>query len=491
MGASQGRRNQGRRSPGNLSCRACFRYAAKSLNQLQSGIKLLYGVVLASANNADRSTIILGKKAALQSKIITPADLKEVAIGGYVIKTAGGKIAIAGNTDACTCYGVEAFLERLGIRFYDGPAVVAFKPANRKIPTLNVADKPALIFRSTVSHALGEWAQASHALKADVTAATDQWIDHSAGYLVPKDLYYDQHPEYYAMMKNGKRIGKDAFTYHRTPLCLSNPDVTKISLERALNWVKMQPDCAFFPITYGDNPFWCACRVHKLDTRPGQYADRLLHWVNPLARAIGEKYPDKIVVTFAYSGTDEPPTKMVPEKNVYIMKAVTFAGRVCFDHDQTAMRKEFDSLERWNRVAPARVGVCTYSSGVYYPALVDFLQGMCRAYLKHHVRAVYFTYGQPATLAGLWQYVYTKLMWDPNLDVQAIAREYVMFHYNPAEKARAMLDYLALCHQRYQDTLKAGDPMDGRPYPHVLTFYSKEFADKALGCLEAPEKPTR
>ncbi len=225
-------------------------------------------------------------------------------------------------------------------------------------------------------------------------------------------------------------------------------------------------------------------RVRKLDAKPGQYADRLLHWVNPVARAIGEKYPDKIIVTFAYSGTEEPPTKMVPEKNVGIMKAVTFAGRVCFDHDKAAMQKEFDSLEGWNKVAPGRVGICTYASGVYYPALVDHVQGMCRTYLKHHIVAVYFSYGRPATLAGLWQYVYNKLMWDPNLDAQAIAREYVIFHYKPAEKAQAMVEYLALCHQRYQDTLKAGDPMDGRPYPHALSFYSKEFADKALACLE-------
>lgn len=32
---------------------------------------------------------------------------------------------------------------------------------------------------------------------------SDLWIDHTAGYLVPRLKYYDAHPEYYSMLKTG------------------------------------------------------------------------------------------------------------------------------------------------------------------------------------------------------------------------------------------------------------------------------------------------
>jgi len=456
----------------------------RALSQLQQGMKLLYAVTLPAAKSAEGGVIILGKRAALASGLITQADLDKVGLGGYVIKTAGDKIAIAGSRPACTYYGVVGFLERLGVRFYDGPPVVALKPAGRTVPGLEVYDKPALIFRTYATHALAEWANPAKALKADVPGKTDQWIDHSAGYLVPKDLYYDKHPEYYSMLKSGKRIAKNGFSYHRTPLCLSNPDVTNISIERALKWIAGQPEATFFPITYGDTANWCQCpKCLKLDAKPGNYAERVLQWVNPVARAIGEKYPDKIVVTFAYGGSDAPPMRKA-EKNVYICKAVPLAGLVFHDHskDHSAMRGTIQALAGWNKAAPGRVGVCEYFGNTYQPVMVDQLQGICRFYLKHNVNAVYYSYGRPKNFPGLWRYLYAKLMWDPKLDAHAIAREYVKFHYKPAKKAEAILDYLELVHQRYRATL--GDELDKRSYPHVITFYSKDFADKALACLE-------
>jgi len=458
----------------------------QAIDLLRRGMKLLYGVDLPATKNAEGPTIILGRKAALAAGVITEEDLRKVSIGGYVLKTADGRIAIAGNTPACTYYGVRGFLQRLGVRLYDGAPVVATKPADAAIPALDVHDKPALIFRTFDSHPHGEWANAAAALKKDVSVKTDQWIDHSAGYLVPKDLYYDEHPDWYAMRKDGKRVAKDAFTYHRTPLCLSNAEMTKVATARALEWVQKQPDSTFFPITYGDTGLWCQCPAcRKLDPAPGQYSARLLHWVNPIAKAIAAKHPDKIVVTFAYGGSDAPPANVPVADNVHICLAVPFAGLVFWDHskDHPAMRSAVQRLAGWNKAAPGRVGVCEYHGGVYFPALVDSMPAKCRAYAKLGVNAVYFSYGRPKNLPGLWRFLFRELMWDPSQDAHALAREYVRFHYKPAAAAEAMVEYLDLCHQRYQQTLAAGDELDDRPYPHVITFYDKAFADRALDCL--------
>ena len=67
---------------------------------------------------------------------------------------------------------------------------------------------------------------------------SDLWFDHNAGYMVPKKMYYDAHPEYYALRLNGRRIPKttsDAYIH----LCMSNPDVQRIATERVLGWIRL------------------------------------------------------------------------------------------------------------------------------------------------------------------------------------------------------------------------------------------------------------
>ncbi len=467
----------------------------KALATLQRGLKALYGVELPAVPDVEGRVILLGAAPGVAAGLLTRQDLDRVAPVGCVIRTDGGRIAIAGPTAAATDYGVERFLDRLGYRCYadlngffrETAHRVAVPPDGRTIPALNFEHKPALIYRSAHSSARGEWADCSVLLREEVSGKTDQWIDHSAGYLVPKDLFYDAHPEYYAMTKEGKRVAREDFSYHRTPLCLSNPDVTRISVERALKWVERQPDRTFFPISYGDTGLWCQCpKCLALDPAPGQYAARVLQWVNPVARAIRAKAPDKIVVSFGYGGTGAPPADGVLEPNVHIMLAVPFAGYVCIDHARrlNALTNTLATLRGWQRLAPGRVGVCEYFSGVYYPSLVDHIQGVTRLYADFGINAIYFTYGRPRNFPGVWSTVYHALLADPALDAHALAREYVLNSYAPPEKARAILDFFELCRQRYQATL--GDELDSppRPYPTVITFYEAAFAERALAALE-------
>ena len=113
---------------------------------------------------------------------------------------------------------------------------------------------------------------------------SDLWIDHTAGYLVPKALFGESHPEFYALKRDGERVPADQFTDHRTPLCLSNDEMAKISEDRALGWITQEPDKNYFFITYGDTGLWCSCNdCRRLDSKPGVFSDRLLHWVNTIA----------------------------------------------------------------------------------------------------------------------------------------------------------------------------------------------------------------
>lgn len=462
-------------------------------NDLRRFLKMLYGVDIPEISNLDglkdgEAAIILGK-ATVSAGLVTKDELAKVSPGGYVIKCGGDRIAIAGADAWTTYFGMIGFLERLGMRFYlpDSSGTYVPKVESRNIQPYTVFERPVFSYR-------GGWdlvfrqcsrimADPRKALNPELfdpkKTGSDLWIDHSAGYLVPKLFYYDTHPEYYAMGKDGKRIAKNAFSDHRTPLCLSNPDITKISIERALKWIEMNPDSDYFSITYGDTGFWCQCpECLKLDPAPGEYASRLLHWVNPVAKGIAEKYPDKIVTTFAYAGSDKVPPSVKPEKNVCMVVATGAGNLLFYDHSMAQGTTVTKGIEEWIALIPGRVMVCEYL-GAYEPAMLDQMTGRLRYYAKIGLSAVKTTYGAPVNFRNMWRYVWTKMEWDPSQDAHALAGDFLRFYYGPA--AEPLEKYFKIVHEQYAKTLASGKTLnDGYP----PDFYTDEFVRKCTSCFD-------
>ena len=111
------------------------------------------------------------------------------------------------------------------------------------------------------------------------TWAPGEWLgsDHTAPYLVPKQRYYDTHPEYFAI-SNGKRLPKGTLM-QRMSLCLSNPEVHRIASRRMTEWMDLQNDRRFYYCSDADaEP--CRCpECTAVDLLPHYCADRNLAWV--------------------------------------------------------------------------------------------------------------------------------------------------------------------------------------------------------------------
>lgn len=467
----------------------------QAISLLQEGLRRLYGLNLPIISDPSkvaqtRSGIVLGAPAALASGAVQPEELDATWPEGHVYKAGDGRIVIAGKTGWDTYFGVVTFLESKGTRFLGTSLKEATWPvsASRQVPENSKIVKPAFVFRSGWNHLLRlnscETGDARKGANPELfdpkLTGSDLWIDHTAGYLVPKLLYYDQHPEYYAQLSSGQRIAKTAFTDHRTPLCLSNPNVTKISIERALQWLSREPDQRFFNITYGDTKTWCQCpSCRALDPVAGQYASRLLKWINPIAQAIHTDYPQAMVRTFAYLGTDDPPQGISPESNVWVILAVDLGGVPFWDHALKAndpiVAGNVAKLEGWRSLAPNRVAVCEYHDGVYNPAPLPTLQSRLRYYASKGLAGITSTYGQPVNFAPIFNYVFGKLMWNPNTDAAAAVHEIVEAHYGKA--APSIKAYLNLCEQRYHETLQTTTKLRNLYPPD---FYANAFVENAL-----------
>ena len=470
----------------------------QSIQAVQESMKILYEIDIPIVTNAinDKTMIFIGTKDKLKSKFPKNTDINSKATGEITITCNSKMITIAGNDQWSTIFAIYTFLEKLGIRYYQPYIHMAIFPKEKSLyikpfvisqtPTFAYRNGSALMWKQTGSEVADCRKGLNPELFVKKNTGSDLWIDHTAGYLVPKLMFYDKHPEYYAMLRNGKRIAKDAFTDHRTPLCLSNPDVTSISIKRALGWIDKNRDKRYFMITYGDTGNWCQCpNCLKLDPKKEEYINRLMKWVNAIADAVGQKYPDKIITTFAYGGSDKPNTDINIAPNVNIIGSTGLGNIPFWDHARKhpdTLKSSFTKLEHWVEIIPNRYFVCEYLSNVYRAALVDTMQSRLKFYREQGVQGIFYTYGVPSNFRPVWRYLFAKMVWNVEQNPQDIADTFIDAYYGDA--STNIKEIFNAYHQQYVKTLKNNDDLV-RMYPQ--NYYTDNFVNTILSLFKKAE----
>jgi len=485
--------------PQNPSPRRGPDYTGATVTLLRDAFQKMYGLDLQVVKSPDKSAgtrVFIGREAVLSSGMVSEKALLAVAPDGFVVTCNERGVAIAGAEPAFTCYGVYGFLEELGVRFYEMRKTHYPEDPPAEIRPLVLLDKPVFSYRNGGTFAqrkssslLGDPRRGMNPELFTRQAGSDLWIDHTAGYLVPIKLYHDKFPQYYSLSE-GERLGKDKLSDHRCALCLSNPDVCRISQGRALGWIALEPEKKFFNITYGDCGRWCECpQCVKLDPAPKEYANRLLSWVNPIARAVAAKYPDKVIMTFAYGGSDKAPEHRGPEDNVWIIGSTGCGNLVFWDHaiqrELPAAARNLAKINGWLQRYPNQYLVCEYLSGQYEPALIDNLTARLRYYADRGLRGIFASYGHPVNFEPVWRYLYPKLLWNPYQDPYELADAFIDYYYGSA--ASDIKGIFRLYHERYRVTLKGKHPIKG-VYPE--RYYRADLVNAVTDCFRKAEQVT-
>ena len=448
-------------------------------------------------DRAAQHAVFLGARLALESGILTAADLKALKWDGFAIGFSKGRVAIAGNKPTSVNNGVVELLQRMGYLFYCW--------GQQYLP-----EEPKTVFKDGVlrrnpafQYRAGGWFwyhRGTPALRGNPRAALDPELfkdsrlesTHTAAYLVPKQLYYEKHPEYYAMNLQGKRefySQSDSYVH----LCMSNSDAVKIATERVLAWVRMQPDKVFFCITQGDGHDWCQCPNCKAhDVEEGNYSDRLLKLlVNPIARAVGREFPKAKIVTLAYCGTDEPPAKVKPEKNVYVMYCPYWGIALSMAHPLThPLNAEAErQLRGWHKVAPHNMMIYDYN--LYFCPSWEAWPQKLKWYYGLGIQEGIVMCGIPMCFRDLFAYVNAELQWNPDLDAEALKRKYVEAAYGPA--APHITAYLGMLQDRLDKGYFVGihggtwtGLFTGGTMPRMVAAF-----DRALAAVKDDAKRTR
>ena len=149
---------------------------------------------------------------------------------------------------------------------------------------------------------------------------------HTLSLYVDPDKYFKTHPEYFSMDNSGQRFrprGKNC----GSSLCMSNPDVQKITLKNLKKMIvadrKRLPKDKW-PVIYDISildlsPFICKCPAcQKISNEEGSESGLLLTYINHIATEIAKEYPEICIRTFVYGPVKQPPKKIKPAKNVIL-----------------------------------------------------------------------------------------------------------------------------------------------------------------------------
>lgn len=423
------------------------------------------------------NVFLLGPTVAEKAGSIAKDALAEQGYQGFVIAAQGPLPTIAGETMFGTEYGVYRFLREQGFAFYaHGCEVVpqrkdllALQSANRPFFHIKACHGPMAIGGYTYRY-LGDARKAADATGEGNLFDKSLWLDHTSAYLVPPALYHAEHPEYF---------GSPADTpAARVMLCLTHPDVLRISAERALRWVELQHDRRYFSVSQGDGVDWCDC---DRCLAVGNRADQTLHWVNHVARAIGEKYPDKIVITNAYNSAEIAPLNLVPESNVYVFYAAwpsdTSAPNSLRDFSHRTNQVARQHLEGWLAVAPDNMALYDYNGNARYT-----LYGMAdrvKWCAQRNMRGIWYC-GTPSSFRKLYVYVHTQLNWNPWQDTARLKNEFIQAYYgDAAPTVRRLFDLI-------HDRLDLGDydaDMQVGGYPPAR-FFTYDFTEEVFALFD-------
>ena len=426
--------------------------------------------------------IIIGRGRRLDDLAVR-IDRERLGPEGYVVRTyddrrKGRHVLLVGGSERGTLNAVYTFLEdHLGCRWFTPEVTVIPRRPTLSLNVVDVARRPPFEARFVNARSTGDPAWAArqrlnlfsvHVAKYCLAAPGEQDIGrqweafvtdprltgvwHYAGNqvhtlahnnLLPA-VEYEKHPEYFALWEGARR--------KRGNPCLTNPEASEFIMKRVRERIADAPHGRITSISHGDGTRVCQC-----DTCSAAYAEdgatgTLMRFVNTVAADLEEDHPDILVDTLAYGWTQIPPTGVEMHRNVVVRYCPMWS---CSYHAfnegwddvhetgcwRNTRHRTYGKLREWLAISP-RVWVWYYALGranLYpYPNLGS-LNTTFKSMRDAGVTGVYVMVStafqlepQRGGLAELKTYLFAKLAWNPDYDLDRGIEEFAGASYGPA-----------------------------------------------------------
>lgn len=398
--------------------------------ELQKYIALTTGVTLEikGCDTEQECEIIVGKSCREKGELAF--DREPLNEDGYIIKTVGTKLLIAGGSRRGGMYGCYEFIERyMGWRFFTKDLEVCKAP-----DTIEIAEGILDTYTPLLEYRELDW----------VCARPKEWAvkAHING------NYRDFGEEYGGELKWGGAIHSMSHYFDgvrdKQP-CLSDPENIAAVIKQIEKKLEERPDVELFEISQNDNQNYCQCeRCKKIDEEEGSHAGTLIRFMNALSDAFKDKYPKLKFQTFAYQYTRKPPKTKCRDNIVIKLCPMEMCPNHTFFDDNCWQNRDFKrDLEGWNEKAQ-KIYVWDYSANYAwfhapFPNLEVMRQNM-KWFVDNNVKGYYpeANYvSNSCEFAELRSYLHAKIMWRPYMSKEEYYEhmfEFMEAYYGPGWK---------------------------------------------------------
>lgn len=441
------------------------------------------------------SAIYIGKSAEVNG-LITRSDISKLNDGGCFFRVRNGNAGIVGKRPGGVPFGALEFLRQCGI-FYLTQSKLIY-PDKLAIDSMEKLVNPAVALRNNVEVPFMErlgYTDMNEFANGRKLGVYREGV-HSIPKLVPYDEFHGEHPEYFALDKEGKRLLRLPGQRFDVHYCVSNEEVARIAAARLVEFFKSEPNAGVFCIYAGDGGGKECCCSNCL--KLGSPSTRNILWMNTISTLFSKEFPDKKLITLAYA-TTSPPAKAVPHHNLYV--AYCPYDTSWLNHFIAHCKENeagWQEMKGWETLAPENMAAFSYP--VFYRERLNtwtvFPQNyeLCRYFAEKNYRAVMFcgyraTYGAggyPAShsFADMGIYLLNRVMIDPRIDISREIDVFMKLYYGPA--APQMRQYFNRMNQE-----AAYRKWDQNCERILRGFITKELADQTLAIFSEAEKQVK
>ncbi|MFA6928813.1 MAG: DUF4838 domain-containing protein [Lentisphaeria bacterium] len=257
--------------------------------------------------------------------------------------------------------------------------------------------------------------------------------------------YFAEHPEFFAMNKEGKRV-------KNLQLCFGNPDLRKEFTRRFLECVELMGEDGVYSICAMDWPgTFCHCpECQKLEAKYQCSAGPMLDYMIELSAVIAERYPDLYLSTLAYrKNQSEKPPQMsgarLPKNIIIVFAPIDNDFSKTLAHPNNA--ETYQHLQEWGKLTdnlwvwyyPLAYGDGGQPFGGVSRSAIDtkllWQAGATGTYYEHDVGVF-----SGMNFGDLMTWMFLKLFQNPKADVDKLVQEFCSFYYGAG--APEMVQYI-------------------------------------------------
>ncbi len=425
------------------------RYAAA---ELRTHLQAITGALF-EIREADRlppRAVVVGQ-GTLAERLRPDINFQALGEEEVICSCRDGYLLLAGGRPRGTLYAVYRFLQtQLGVRWWTPWATHTPRKRDLTVSNLNLREQPAFEYREPFwYHAFdGDWAARnySNGHRPNLTSkhggkTTYAGFVHTSFWLVPPQIYFEQHPEWYSLI-DGKR------QWERAQLCWTNPELRAFLVERVRQVLRETPEARIISISQEDWTGACQCdRCRAVEAREGSAIAPILEAVNFVAERLEREFPTVAFDTLAYWYTRKPTRTLRPRPNV-IIRLCSIECSFAQPLEQPDNAGFADDLRGWSERCQ-RLYVWDYTTNFSHYLLPHpnyFVLGAnLRFFHRHGVRGVfeqgaYQSHG--GEMAELKAWLLAQLLWNPYQNEYRLLDEFLKGYFGAA--ARYVKSYLHL-----------------------------------------------